>query len=437
MIVRLRVKHSDSLLISYDVDKIFTELSEGMVIRKNSGNYNFFVGFEGERRILTVKTKYRGLVELSKTLVWVEPQTLDESNLIEFEKERWFGDLAKLGSESRCCLPTKVGKKSILLTNESDFSLLDLEEKTIKNSFSHAPDMKYEKGVKVRVVSEGLHSFWTCADNLVILKRQKLENGENLFESLTKIYLHNHFPREDSLKFERDFSILKLQSGNWLFVGLKSAVDPTKRTKKPGFLSKPSERKVRGISMEICSKTLKVVDSWMMGGDQDEFTNKSINIKKFYLSVNDLLVAPIRLKEKNQGIDNHVYGLGLWDKRLNLLDKGSKRNHASKGFNCIVLFCKDKIVTRRSKAHYTLFKIDPEEKKIIPFKSISILSSSVDHVDQCSETNTFRCMAKGEEAQDIEIPNFILKFNLQLELLAWTPSIKQESRDYTNPFTYK
>ena len=220
--------------------------------------------------------------------------------------------------------------------------------------------------------------------------------------------------------------------------------DLVKPPTNPAPEGKISDKTLKGFTIEFSPEGDKVLNTWARNEGQGEFTWKTINFKEFYYVYGDLLVSvigkrkPVEVEEgaqkggpeklqknnteeetKEGEKEKIIYGLGLWDKELNLLDQNFE--YELEGLNKILTVDYKFVVAKGAKKNLVFYMIDPKAKKINPKKNNSIPAQWVSEVKKQEEyPKEFRCKAKSLQKDEI----LLLKFNALDE--AWTDSYDEE-----------
>ena len=238
-----------------------------------------------------------------------------------------------------------------------------------------------------------------------------------------------HIPRDHELRLKSDYSLFKLDSGNLLCVGARSGTDTDT---------------IKGFSIEICPKTLKGLNTWVMEEGQAEYDDDILNFSEFYQVDGDLLVSVIGQKNETEeeektptveevgegpgytyrittrknfgGRKKLPYGLALWDKKLNLLD--TTFEFLLSDLKSILTVDHQLVTAKGAEDNILLFEIDSQAKKINVKKNLLSLSKSHFSVIEGKDRSQkgFKCWGR----------NLLLTFNSQLELMSWTDNYEEK-----------
>ena len=412
-----------SILISHKLESLFGNLSEGLVFEKTikpaEEGHHFFSLFEGEKTVLAANRDHDANIKMKSWPVLLDSETLKQTELLNMKENPHLNHLVEGVGLKGFALPTKVGHNSVLFVNKNYFSLIDFEENKVLDSIIYTPGEVYMGNSLVNDPKIGPYRFWSSTDYLMMLKTAQMDGGMKKVEILQKIHLPDYFLRTSHLSFAAEFSMLQLKSGNWLFVGGKSMINHPKEEQELF-----SSKSLKVLSMEIFPKTLTVLNTRAMRESQCKFTTKTIDLSKFFLALEDLLVAAIGLEESEHEDSSPPYGLGLWDKELNLLDKVSAWDFDLQDLNCIKVIDRGKVVARCSRTNYALFKIDSVEKKIIPIKILTIWSMKIIDINENNpEARTVCFKARKQDNKEIWV-----RINSSLELVSWTENFRMNEK---------
>ena len=438
-----------SLLVTHRVECLFGSITNGMVVekefRRDDDTY-FIKPIEGEKLLAASRALDDDQKE-HKTPVWLDPKTLEEEKLFDVDKRPELGAVIQTVGAQNHALPTKIGENLILFVSHRDFTLFNFKEDKIVFQLRHAPEMNHSFDVKLTTIEN--RTFWTCSDSLYCVEVTEGESWKRA-ESFQRLNLLDHLPKAQGLILVKDYSLVKMESGNLLYIGARSVEDSIKKPEDP---AKVPAKILQGLSMEICSKTLKVLNTWRMGEEQDEYTEENINVKEFYSVGGDLLISGIKetkkshkdsvpnqgdfdeemadwfleeieIVEKNQNKEKGdvAYGLALWDKKLNLLQTNFEVG--VRDLESILTVVQKHVTARGPENNFLLFEVDVQAKKISLEKNLSIQADSISDVPkQVEDPKEFICEVKGLD-RDKKI---LLRFNSQLELLSWTENYRREA----------
>ena len=404
--------------ISYKLDNLFGDIHEGVVISKEIevGRSNSLMrAIEGEKVLVLTKAPDQHKNEIP---VWLDPDTLEEAKICNTNSIRDFSSSSQDPcSGKQYSLPCKIGEKLLLLVGKTLFTLFDYKEKKIVTQFRHAPGMDPSRSLNSTTVDNQI--FWTCSDRLYITTLSHEDNHH--IEKVQRINLLDYLPQTDDLKLEKDYSLFKLESGNLVYLGARSVLDPSK---KPDYNPKDSVKTVQGFILVICPKTLKVLH---INEQKKEDTDRALNFNELYLANEDYILSVMERKEQirpgGNGEEKSSYGLGLWDREFNFLDQNF--DYELNGFGSIQAIDNDHVAAKGSENNFLLFKIDVESRKIIPKKNLRISAKWItDVIKEENSPREFKCIV-GHIQTGNRIKEVLMKFNSQLELLTWTSSYQR------------
>ena len=323
--------------------------------------------------------------------------------MFDLDQNPEFGPVVESAGQHNHAPPTKIGENLLLIPSQSYFTVVNYKEKKIVSQVRHGPQM--EQNPKAKIVNIGDQVFWTCNDSLYVLTRSE-EDPERI-QSFQKFNLLDYIPDDQGLLLRKDYSLVKLKSGNLLYVGARSG-----------------GKTLRGVAIEFSPITLEGINSCSMGEEKAGYTTETIDFKEFYHLDQDLLVSIIAKKGTTEEGSDITFGLGLWDKELNLLDQNF--DHTLGDFKSIQTVDHQYVTVRGAGKDYFLFRINPESRRIVPAKHLSIKAQEISNIEKQEEDpKEFKLEVKSIQGNQ----KLLLKFNSQLELLSWTSNYRENFED--------
>ena len=431
-----------SFVVSFEVDMLFYKDPDSFLFleeklkSKHQEEADYLFGLEdgnGDGRLYLESRKSSSYLEY-QTRKWpqrVDLDSLEQTKLIGNQDSLGFDGLCSNFVESVYTLPQNFEEKFFIFLNNRFISVYDTFQDKFVHLYDHTPEMGYHHSVKLTDFDN--HVSWTCADNLIILQYTELWAGpENedmsrrRFQKLIKIHLYDHFVQDRRFRLLPAYSLLKLSSGRWLFLGgQEDRTSPHLCSQSSRYTTKMPRKALRGIAMEICPKTFKVIKTIKTPKEQNLCT-QNLDFNQFHRVDGDLLITPFYVDQTKQG-KWRSYFLSLWDKNLSLVDTCT--SYHLKDFKSIKLVDGSFAIGRSILKDYYLFKIDFEGRKVVPMKAVSLNNRMTleEVLGPVGVGKELRCMTRCSRGKERE---FLMRFNSRLELLSWTNQIRTVNQPY-------
>ena len=303
---------------------------------------------------------------------------------------------------------SKINENVILVVYEIYAFLIDLTKGELISRFAHTAGIAPSKSDKI---ARGDNFYtWDCGDALIIFKVEKDINGKEVFKGMTSIPFSEHFPNILPSPLLRAYSIVKLHSGNYLYVSQKDFKQENRRpeTSEEGQQQDNRGRVLaRALTIEICPRNFAVLQTRVLSRQQSGTINY-IHFSEIYQTAQDLLIA----------IPGRNKGLVLFNPKLEILSELTQYNFCEespiKTIDGFFVIGRKNTNRAQGNAGFFLFEVDAERKELVCRKTVSISCQMVFRSQQCA-VRSDGCKCEGRSSKG---KFFVLNFNSKLELLA-------------------
>ena len=412
----------NNLDIICKIDDIFSSKSlkdfKMVKRRKFRQGYRILNTFGGDKVLIYYSGKVRST--FLRPLAWLDMESFEETKIPGFDKEGrshlLFG-MSDLKGHN-----TQLNQDRILVLNRYLAVIYDFKQD--KAIAEHIFNLQRHENLNMKKCGN-LYAIYE-GESLNLLRTEKSDRGEEVIEKSKIIHFNDLIPNMNLNLVSFGFNLLKLDSGNYLYLGSKYLEED--------FRLNPTNRQSRLMSVEIDPETLSVIKFNV--SEREQFDSRVV-VSNVQL-LKDLLIFNARLKGTQIGHQNQEQGEEGGGVRggTNQTDQSTSLVLATTDF-MVLDYCSEsklgkvipiigasssKIASLGLQNKIYLHKVDFTQKRLILLKTLDLGTYEIIQ-NRLEDLNpsAFCCLAKQthqDQGDQQDQGRILLKFDMDLNLIS-------------------